>query len=240
VADRRGAIPFALVGILAALALGAAVVGVITGPSADQIVLQLAAEQTAQAPSLSFTFEDQINSPEAGQPAFTVRGHGVWQSPDRWRVTDAHDGALSVTTGNGASFHVSGSQGPSLTFRLPPSTVDSFLDPNSPVLSLPPLGLLLSAMRVTRHGDVYSFDIPRLNDGATGWVAYAPLSHASLPLSFAAAFNTPAEVVIRHGYVVSLVLPRGIHSIHGEQVTLAEWHIADIGTASLEQVKTRP
>jgi hypothetical protein len=91
---------------------------------------------------------------------------------------------------------------------------------------------------VTHHGDVYSFDIPRLNAGATGWVAYAPLSHATLSLSFVAAFNTPAEAVIKDGYVVSLVLPHGIHSIHGEQVTLAEWHIADIGTASLERAKT--
>ncbi len=89
-ADRRGAIPFALVGVLGALACGAAVLGVITGPSADRMALQLAAEQTAQAPTLSFTFADQIKFPEARQAENTVRGHGVWQSPDRWRVTEAH------------------------------------------------------------------------------------------------------------------------------------------------------
>jgi hypothetical protein len=62
-----------------------------------------------------------------------------------------------------------------------------------PVLSLPPLGLFFTATSVRRHGDAYSFHVPRMNTGATGWVAYAPLSHASLPLSLVADLNTPAE-----------------------------------------------
>jgi hypothetical protein len=238
VVDRRGAIPFALVGALVALALGAAVFSAITGPSADQTALQLAAERTAQASSFTFTMDTQIKFAEVRQPAFTERGHGVWQSPNRWRVTNVHDGIVALTTGNGSTFHVSGSQGPSLTFRLPSSTSESVFDPNSPVFSLPPLGLIFSATNVTRHGDVYSFDVPRLNTGATGWVAYAPLSRTTLSLSFVTALNTRAEVVIKDGYVASLVLPHSIHTSHGGEVTLAEWHIASIGTASLGGART--
>lgn len=74
-----------------------------------------------------------------------------------------------------------------------------------PVLSLPQLGLLPAARSVARNGDVYSFVVPRLNVGVSGWVASAPLSHATIPLALTVAFNTRVDVVIKNGYVVSLV-----------------------------------
>ena len=79
-----------------------------------------------------------------------------------------------MTIGVGSTFYVAGSQGPTLMFRLPEGPPDLFNDPDSPVLSLPPLGLLFSATDVTRHGNVYSFEVPRLYL-SVGWVAYAPL-----------------------------------------------------------------
>jgi hypothetical protein len=114
------------------------------------------------------------------------------------------------------------------------SADEPLTDPNSPVLSLPPLGLLSSATNVTRHGNVYSFEIPRLKIGVGGWVAYAPLSHAAVALPLAVAFNTSGRVVIKDGYVVSLSFPHGIQALHrGALRIVSDWHISQIGTATL-------
>jgi hypothetical protein len=123
---------------------------------------------------------------------------------------------------------VSGSHGPSLVFQMPSGALTSFSDPNSPVLLLPPLGLLYSATHVIRTGDVYDFVVPHLFL-ASGWVAYAPLSQRILPLPLLAASNVRVEAVIRGGHVVTLGFPHGIHASHSRLTEIAKWHISDIG-----------
>jgi hypothetical protein len=232
-------IPLVLIGVLVLLTVGAAAVGVIGSPSPAQISLQTAAERTAEAPDFSYTLYNQLKSSEPGLPAISVRVYGVWRAPDQWQVRNSLDGASSVTTVSGSILHVQDHHGPSLTFQLPSSSAtESLMDPNSPVLSLPPLGLLFAATSVTRNGDVYSFVVPRLNVGMSGWVAYAPLSHATLPLALTVALKTRADVVIKNGYVVSLAFPHGIRPLRGGVLRLAEWHISDIGTATLHGAVT--
>jgi len=222
-----------MVGFLALLALGAAVVGVLGSPSPEQISLQTAAERTAEAPSFSYTLHNQLEFSKPGLHSVSVVIHGVWETPDQWTDRNTQDGASSVTTVAGSILRVRDDQGLSITFRLPSSATESLTDPNSPVLSLPPLGLLLAATSVTRNGDVYSFVVPRLNVGVSGWVAYAPLSHATVLLALTVAFNTRADVVIKNGYVVSLAFPYGIRPLRGEALRVADWRISDIGTATL-------
>jgi hypothetical protein len=226
-------IPFAMVGVLALLTLGAALVGVLGSPSPEQISLQTAAEQTAAAPSFSYTLHNQVESSKPGQHSSSVVVHGVWEAPDQWTVRNTVDGAPSVTTGTGSILRVEDDQGLTITFRLPSSAAESLTDPNSPVLSLPPLGLLFAATSVIHSGEVYSFNVPRLSVGVSGWVAYAPLSHATVPLALTVAFNTRADVVIKNGYVVSLAFPNGIRPLRGEVVRVADWRISDFGTATL-------
>jgi hypothetical protein len=227
-------IPLVLIGVVVLLTLGAAVVGVLGSPSPEQISLQTAAERTAEAPDFSYTVYNQLKSSEPGVPTVSVRVYGVWRAPDQWQVRNALDGATSVITVSGSILHVQGDHGPSLTLRLPSSSAtESLTDPNSPVLSLPPLGLLFAATSVTRNGDMYSFAVPRLNVGVSGWVAYAPLSRTTLPLALTVALNTRADVVIKNGYVVSLAFPHGIRPLRGGVLRLAVWHISDIGTAML-------
>jgi hypothetical protein len=159
--------------------------------------------------------------------------NGVWEAPDQWTDRNTLGGASSVTTVSGSVLQVKDDQGLSISFRLPLSATESLTDPNSPVLSLPPLGLLLAATSVTRNGDAYSFVVPRLNVGVSGWVAYAPLSQTAVPLALTQAFNTRAVVVIKNEYVVSLAFPNGIRPLGGAPLRDAAWRISDIGTATL-------
>jgi hypothetical protein len=129
---------------------------------------------------------------------------------------------------------VSGSDGDSLTFQLPSDALSSFSDPNSPVLLLPPLGTLYSATHVVRAGDVYEFVVPRLYL-ASGWVAYAPLSHHILPLPLIVARDVHADAVLRGGYVVTLTFPQGIHTTHPRLTEVAVWHISDIGSRAFRK-----
>jgi hypothetical protein len=231
--SRRRLIPYATVGVLALLTFGAALVGVLGSPSPQQISLQNAAERTAEAPSFSYTLDNQLEPLKPGQHSVSVLVRGVWQAPDQWRDRNNLDGASSVTTVTGSILHVSDDHGPSMMFQLPSSATESLTDPNSPVLSLPPIGLLFAATSVTRNGDLYSFVVPRLNVGVSGWVAYAPLSDATLPLALTVALNTRADVIVKNGYVVSLVFPNGIRPLRGEALRVADWHISNIGTAAL-------
>lgn len=231
--SRRQLIPLAMLGILAFLTLGAALVGVLGSPSPEQISLQTAAEQTAEAPSFSYTLLNRLESSKSGLHGVSVVIHGIWKAPDRWTEKDTLDGASSVTTVAGSILQVKDNEGLTITFRLPSSATESLTDPNSPVLSLPPLGLLVAATSVTRNGDVYSFVVPRLNVGVSGWVAYAPLSHATVPLALTVAFNTRADVVIKSGYVVSLVFPNGIRPLRAEALRVADWRFSDFGTSTL-------
>jgi hypothetical protein len=231
---RRRTIPFAFVGVLALLTLGIALIGILDSPSPAQISLQIAAEQTAEAPSFSYTVDSQIVTSKLGPAVSLDRGHGIWHAPDRWQVRYDHDGVSSLTTVTGSLLQLRSGHGVSLKFQLPSLSADApLMNPNSPVLSLPPLGLLSSATDVTHHGNSYSFDIPRLKTGVSGWVAYAPLSHATVALPLVVALNTPARVVIKGGYVVSLSFPHGIQPLHhGGLRLISDWHIFQIGTAT--------
>jgi len=232
---RRRTIPFALVGVLALLTLAVALVGIHDSPSPAQMSLQIAAEQTAEAPSFSYTLYSEIVPSKFGPALGLGRTYGVWRAPNRWQVRDDHDGTSSLTTVTGSLLHLYNGHGLSLTFRLPSLSADEPLtDPNSPVLSLPPLGLLSSAMNVTHQGNVYSFEIPRLKIGVDGWVAYAPLSHATAAFPLAVALNTPGRVVIKGGHVVSFSFPHGIQPLHrGGLRIVPDWHISQIGTATV-------
>jgi hypothetical protein len=231
---RRRMVPFALVGVLALVTLGVALVGIHDSPSPAQISLQIAAEQTADAASFRYTVYGQTMSSKFGRAVSLGRTYGVWRAPDRWQVRDDHDGTSSLTTVTGSVLHVYNGDGLSLKFKIPSSADEPLTDPNSPILSLPPLGLLTSATNVTRNGDVYSVEIPRLEIGVGGWVAYAPLSHATIALPLAVALNTPTRVVIKDGYVVSLSFPHGIQLLHHGGLRIdSDWHISQIGTATV-------
>jgi hypothetical protein len=73
-----------------------------------------------------------------------------------------------------------------------------------------------------------------MNIGVTGWVAYAPLSHAPAPLELTEALNTRADVVIKNGYVTSLDFPDGVRPLRGGSFRDANWHISNIGDAILQ------
>jgi hypothetical protein len=126
---------------------------------------------------------------------------------------------------------VSGPDGQPFTIQLPSNALAAFSNPNDPVLSLPPLGLLYAATRVVRRGDTYHFDVPHLSL-ASGWVAYAPLSAATHPLPTLVAVNVHAEVVINGGHVTRLAFPRGIHTERLGQTEVASWRISHVGTAT--------
>jgi hypothetical protein len=229
---RRRMVPFALVGVLVLLTLGVALVGIRDSPSPAQISLQIAAERTAEAPSFRYTLYSQTMSSKFGRALSLGRTYGVWRAPNRWLVRDDHDGISSLSTVTGSLLHVDNGDGLSLNFRIPLSADQPLTDPNSPLLSLPPLGMLASATNVTRNGNVYSFEIPRLETGLGGWVAYAPLSRATIALPLAVALNTPTRVVIKDGYVVSLSFPHGIQILHRGGLRIdSDWHISQIGTA---------
>jgi len=222
-----------LVVALAALTVGAAVVGFVGGPSPEQISLQIAAQRSADASNFTFTVESQIPSIGAHSSAHVERAKGIWQSPDRWRVTSVNNGTISVVSGSGSTFQDSAPHLPSVTFELGSHTVESLTNPDSPVLSVPPIGLLFSATDVTRHGDHYAFDVPRLYTGKSGWVAYASLSHAAIQLPLTAAFNTRVEATIKNGYVVSLSFPRGTSIRNRTDRTLNAWQLSDFNTSPL-------
>ena len=225
-------IPMALVGLLALVALGAAIIGLLGSPSSAQISLQSAAMRTAEAANFDYTVGSQIDPVEANAPTTSVPFHGVWRAPDQWLVTNTGDGATSMTTVEGSTLRVSYGRHPALTFRFStPGITESMTDPDSPVLSVPPLGLLFAATDIKRTGDEYSFVIPRLNIGISGWVAYAPLSRATTPLLLTDAVNTRANAVIKNGYVASLVFPHGIRPLRGAALHFAGWHISNIGNA---------
>jgi hypothetical protein len=230
---RRRAIPFVIVSALTVLALGAAVVSLAAGPSPDQIALQVAAQQTAAVGNFAFTYSLTLGPPpRLHVRSSSVHGSGLWQSPDRWRATSVHAGASSTTTGRGSTMSVPGPDGHPLTTRLPSDALASFSNPNDPVLLLPPLGLLYAATDVVRHGDTYHFDVRRLTL-ASGWVAYAPLSGATLRLPTLAAFNVQVDVVVTDGRVTRLAFPRGIHTARVGETELAAWHIAGFKTTTL-------
>lgn len=226
-AGRRRAIPILLVAVTSVMAIAAAVLGFRSSPSSEQLDLQVAAQRTAEAGNFRFTFATQFSSPNSRLPTFSILGHGTWQFPDRWQFRTEQSHQTSVTTGSGSTFRVSG-DGPTLTFRLPTTAFDSFNDPSGPVVSLPPLGLLLSATNVSRRGDIYSFDVPSL-DLAAGWVAYAPLSGTSLPLPLVHVVNSQVRAVIKHGYVASISFPRGLITAGGKEMVTARWSIFDVG-----------
>jgi len=220
---------------MAALLVVAGVVGLVSGPSQGQIALQTAAQQTAAAPDFSFWSSIEVSLPGHRDTALGVRSAGVWDSPGRWRVTNTHDGATSVTTGDGSVMRVLGSGGPALTFELPSDALSAFSNPDSPVLLLPPLGVLDAATHVTRHGDVYDFEVPRLVL-ANGWVAYAPLTRSPLQLPLIVERDVGAQAVISGGFVTALSFPSGIVTGRRGVTEVASWHISAIGGGVSEAV----
>jgi hypothetical protein len=89
-------IAMALVGLLALVALGAAIIGLLGSPSSAQISLQSAAMRTAGAPNFDYTMGNQIDPVEANAPATSITFYGVWRAPNQWQVTNTIDGATSM------------------------------------------------------------------------------------------------------------------------------------------------
>jgi hypothetical protein len=227
----------ALVVLVAVLALGAAAIGASSSPSAEQISLDNAATRTGEASNFTYTFGAQIKSVKGRMITFPFSG--VWRAPNQWKVTNLADGATSTTTIAGSTLKVSEGTSQPLVFRFAsPGLTESMSSPSSPVMSLPPLGLLSTATEIKHVGDTYSFVIPLLNIDVTGWVAYAPLSHAATSLELTQAVNTKADAVIENGYVTSLSFPDGIRPIRGEALHRTEWNISKIGAATSQDAAT--
>jgi hypothetical protein len=240
VTGRRRMAPVALVGPLGLLTLAAAAIGVAGSPTPEQTSLENAALRTAEATSFSYSMGDQIASIRPGGRTTSAQLHGVWRAPDQWQVSNPAGGAASTTTVVGSTLHVSSGRFPPAVFQFSsPGLTESLTDPRSPVVSLPPLGLVFAATNITRTGDTYSFVVPVLNIGVTGWVAYAPLSQATTSLTLTRALNTRADVVIKNGYVTSFDFPDGIRPLRGGASHHANWQISRIGNATfLEPAKS--
>jgi hypothetical protein len=97
----------ALVGLLALVAPGGAILGQFGSPSFAQISLQNAAMRTAEAPNFGYRMDDQIGPFEANAPATSIPFHGVWRAPNEWQVTNTVDHATSTTTVEGSTLRVS-------------------------------------------------------------------------------------------------------------------------------------
>ncbi len=231
-ARRRSVIPFVLLAMTLALALGAAVLGWRSSPSqAAQIALQNAAQKTTAAPNFAFIVYNGTGVGMSDLPPPDTRGFGTWQSPDRWQVTLLYSrGPLSSDTAIGSTLYLPAIRGETVALKLSSAALDTFGDPDGPVFLLPPLGLLNGAQQVSRQGDTYSFLVPEL-DLVRGWVAYAPISRATLTPPDNVALNTPARAQVVDGYVVALILPQGIHATNDAHTGPIAWKLSHFGAA---------
>jgi hypothetical protein len=227
VRNRRFYAPSVLVGLLALLALGSAVLGFRQAPSTSELVLQSAVGQTIDAPNFVF----HTSAYGYSDPELTPRSNtGIWDAPDR--LTVANRVTRRTLTVVGSTIYLPMSHG---FVRLQESgvSVDPFGGTSKWLASeiLPPIGLLSTAKLVGVRGDVYRFSIPLIRM-ESDWIAYAPLDPGAFapPPQGPLAYNTRAEAVVRNGYVVRFTFPDGVQG--GKSlVAPVTWTLSDFGSA---------
>jgi hypothetical protein len=141
IAMTRRLLPFALLGVMSVLALGAALLALATGPSLNQIDLQMAVARTAAAPSFDFTITNNVGIKIGRNVSQRLHIEGTWQAPDRVR-TQASGGATyrsTVTIIVGSKQYVSSPKG-TTELRIPSSLADPLSISDGPLYGLPPLG----------------------------------------------------------------------------------------------------
>ena len=224
---RRFYAPRVLVGLLALLALGSAVLGFSQAPSASELVLQNSVGQTVDAPNFVF----HTSAYGYSDPELTPRTNtGIWEAPDRLTVTNRV--IRRTLTVVGSTIYLPMAHG-FVRHQESGILVDPFGSSSMWLASqiLPPIGLLSTAKLVAVRGAVYSCTIPVIRM-ESDWIAYAPLSpgaFAPLPQG-SLAYNTRAEAVVRDGYVVSFTFPDGVQ---GGKFSVAPvtWTLSNFGTA---------
>jgi hypothetical protein len=227
VRKRRFYAPRVLVGLLALLALGSAVLGFSEAPSTSELVLQSSVEQTVGAANFVF----HTSAYGYSDPELTPRtSTGIWEAPDR--LTVANRVTRRTLTVVGSTIYLPMSHG---FVRLQECGV--LVDPfgsNSTWLGsqiLPPIGLLSTAKLVAVRGDVYRCTI-RVIRMESDWIAYAPLDPGAFapPRQGPLAYNTRAEAVVRSGYVVRFTFPDGVQG-GKSSVAPVTWTLSNFGTA---------
>jgi hypothetical protein len=233
-------LPFGLLGTMAALALGAALLGIFGGPTLAAINLQIAVARTAAEPSFTFHVSNTVRQFAQKPTLLRDRSVGTWQAPDRLSLrSSSGDQAYgsSVTITIGTHQYQSHPNGGADTIDISPFVANSLSIADGPIFGLPPLGAAATATNVTHHGDRYSFVVPHMTL-PIGWVAYAPLSQKTSQVHFPVAVNTPMTATIRNGLIVQISFPHGIHGNKGPVLGKSTWTLSNFGTAPAIQNPT--
>jgi hypothetical protein len=236
----RRIVPYALLGSVTLLAIGAAALGASMGGSSPaggstgapgSSGLQSAVGATEQASS--FTFRETAVVPASqegtsGQVRHVSIG-GSYQAPDRWAVGTTLGGNFPrvIEVGRTEYFVEPGGRVfVAHTARAPSLTSSDWL----PILNVPPIGVAGDATDVQHHGSTYTFVVPTM-ELPPSWVAYSPqgLVSSDLPRP-SVAKDTPVAVVVRDGYIVSLSFPRGFVA-GADRLVPSTWSITRFGSA---------
>jgi hypothetical protein len=227
-ARRRHLVPYAFLGVMSALALAAALLALATGPSLNQIDLQIAVGRTAAEPNFNFTTTEQVKVHIARLTTTRLEVTGTWQAPDTVRLRSSGNGGYQSITITGIDPYNFGPLYGFFEVTSPSSKAGSSTDDDEPLIELPPLGAIASAGDVSLHGDDYSFTVPKLTL-PFGWVAYAPLAKKASAPTYPMSIDAHMSALVHNGRVVSItyVSGEGIQS-PGDGADL-HWVLFDFG-----------
>lgn len=219
--------PVLLLAVLTLLSAGAAVLAIMTGPSADQRALQAAFAKTSHLDD--FRFKVSVALKGQSLPNSTGRASGVWQSPNRLQLTSrGSTGSESTTTVIGSTLYLRPAGRSGLVLHFKSALASPFFSDNGPIFFLPPLGDVSTAIDISRRGNVFSFVIPSVHI-SQGWVAYAPESGHAQGIAETAALRVPETVMIKNGFIVAISYPHGVRNNRADLMGPASWRLFDFG-----------
>jgi hypothetical protein len=227
---------------MSALGVGAAFLGLFTGPSLASINLQIAQARTVAASSFTFVLSNTSRRSSEFPGMSETTESGTWQAPDHLQAiaVDRNGDGSSVIVVDGATFSESSRPGThdssasnnvvKIHFKnAPPLTPYA---PNlEPLFGIPPLGVVSQATNVVCDGNTYIFEAPVV-DQSFGWVAYAPLSRSTSGVTLETnrtAHDVLMKAVVKDGDIVSLSYPDGLPGSNGPVV----WTLSHFGSSSL-------
>jgi hypothetical protein len=209
---------------LAALSVGAAIVGV-AGSQSPGAVLQRAAASTMNSSSLEFRGVTRYQLFGHGGSASTLQTEtttGRYRSPNKWVIV--------YSTGQSRLTYVWVGDNEYLPARPGHWIRSPLSDPLTTAVGViqgfvPPLALMLNVSHVTHRGDFFTFFIPSV-PLPFGWTGSPPKN----PPPPKVAKDVFATATLRGGYVWSLSFPRGVSGA-GEKLPPMAWWINNVDLA---------